>query len=74
MSQKLWEAYILGEMPEGCTYEQFCAGREFVWKKEDRDFLVSYIQQLQKLLKSENDLVREYAEKQIEWSLEELND
>lgn len=49
INQETWNAYIPGEVPEGCTYEQFCAAREAMWKEQDRDDNIASLKECKSL-------------------------
>lgn len=43
ISCELWQAYLPGEMPPDCTYEQFCAARDAMWKNEWLKWLTEFM-------------------------------
>lgn len=45
----LWQVYLPGEPPEGCSYRMFVAAREFAWREEDKEYNLERLQELREL-------------------------
>lgn len=68
ISTKLWKAFLPGEPPPGCTYEQFCAARDMYWSRQDKLWAVQYLQEVQQCTN------KEFVAQATEWVLEYLNE
>ena len=48
ISQEIWAEMLPGQVPENCTYEQFCAARDTIEKEQIIDRNIIDIQKYQK--------------------------
>ena len=73
MNQVYWDIFLPGiQMPTDCTYKQFVAVREVMWREEDIEFDNAQLHALQALLEAPDRLYDPYLRGQIDESYQFL--
>ena len=62
ITTELWQVYMPGEPPEGCTYRMFAAAREATWREQDLEYNIKRVQELRVMWKNASPEFRKLIE------------
>lgn len=70
ISTALWQSFLPGGMPDGCTYEQFSTARDLTWREENLEWLANYLTECYKLYNTtKNQTIKQIVQDEITWAV-----